>query len=112
MHPSLAANSEFSMLSDSLIKQQNSLTIGLISLSMTEGCDITDLDLYKYGRFSYDRYVMKIKALKESHPKTSKELEKTTGHPLISLQQSFRISQGVKRRERSVNGMNPRSESK
>lgn len=50
-HPQLISSSDY-MLSDSMIHQQNLLTVALIALSICEGCEIAELDIFKYGRLS------------------------------------------------------------
>ena len=55
-----------------------------------------DLDLFKNGRFSLEKYNKKIETLKSSCPRTAKEIQKMMGNPFHSFQHSVRLSHGIK----------------
>ena len=89
------------LLSDEMIRQQNALTVGLIAAAMCGKCDLADLDVFKGGRLSFDKYNALLDSLRLIFPKTVRELERTQGSPLHSFT-PVRISQGLKIKDVSL----------
>jgi hypothetical protein len=102
LHPGILALSEHVLLPDALVKEQNSLTVGLIALAMCECCEVADLDIFKRGRLSLSRYASRLNALRTKFPRTLRELEKAQGNPLQHLTQQVRLSQRFKIKEVSL----------
>lgn len=110
-HPSLNSYREHALLPEDTVRQQNTLTIGMIALSMCEGGDFIELDVYKKGRLSLEKYKARLAALKASFPKTYKELQKSQGvGQLANLSYPIRMSQFFRIKDVSLLGQ--RKESK
>ena len=88
------------------------LTVGLIALSMCEGGDFVELDIYKKGSLSMEKYKTRVAALKAGFPRTFKELQRWqgSGSQLSGFSCPIRMSQFF--RIKDVSLLRQRKESK